>query len=144
MQTDTNCTTRPYFRARFTWGVDGSILWLKDAGSDCRSLTNDMANCLVEIFRYLPHDTSLTDYHIIYLDSDGQWDGVAITNLGKINLDQKLLDGYTRSGRPYQVELSIRFFPISLPAYDEAVRSIVGNRMYTHFEIPTPKSHNLN
>lgn len=144
MQTKTNSRNRPHFRAQFTWGIHGSILWLKDTGEDCRSLTNDMENSLVEISRYLPRDANLLDYHIIYQDSDGHWDGVAITNLGSINLDQKLLGGYSRAGKSYRVALQICFFPIQQPTYAEAVASIVSNRMYAHFKIPTPKNHNLN
>lgn len=145
MTTSTNSSTRPDFRAKFTWGVDGSVLWLKDEGIECRSLTNDIENCLVELTAYLPCNSKLSDYHIIYRDSEGEWDAIAITEMGDVSLDLRLLQDYNKRGVAYYVQrLKFRFFPISLETYDEAVSSIVTNRMYKHFNIPFPQFHNLN
>ena len=102
--TNTNDPRRPGFRARFTWGIDGSVLWLKDQGVDCRSLTNDLENCLVELSEYLPVGTPLTDYHIIYRDSEGTWDAIAITALGDLSHGRKQLQSYNRRNVAYGVQ----------------------------------------
>jgi hypothetical protein len=67
--------------AQYSWGIDGLVLWIKDTGKDCRSVTNDMENVLSEIQADLPEGKLLTDYKIMYLDSLAVWDGVAITRL---------------------------------------------------------------
>ena len=145
MMTNTNSNTRPGFRAKFTWGVEGSILWLKDEGTECRSLTNDLENCLVEVSAQLPTGTSLTDYHIIYRDSEGDWDAIAITELKNVAEDRKLLLDYNTRGRDYCVRgLRFKFFPIQQTKYSEAVNSVVSGKMYRHFNLPIPRIHNLN
>ena len=143
--TNTNDPRRPGFRARFTWGIDGSILWLKDEGTDCRSLTNDIENCLVELSGDLPAEAQLTSYHIIYRDSEGTWDAIAITELGDIGPERERLRSCNQRNVAYGVQhLKFRFFPISQESYDEAVTSVVRNRMYRHFHLPFPQNHNLN
>lgn len=143
--TDTNYPGRPEFRARFTWGLDGSILWLKDEGTECRSLTNDLQNCLVELSGDLPAGTRLTHYHIIYRDSEGTWDAIAITELGDVGPERERLRSCNQRNVAYGVQhLKFRFFPISQESYDEAVTSVVRNRMYRHFHLPLPQHHSLN
>lgn len=121
-------------RAEYTWGCDGQILWLKDQGTDCRSLTNDIENCLIEIAGQL--DKSLTDYRIIYRDSEKEWDGVVITSIGdKKGLETAIdwLKYNKERGRPYYSEfLQIDFFPVRELEYEKAKESILANERYKH------------
>ncbi len=143
--TNTNDPRRPDFRARFTWGIDGSILWLKDEGTECRSLTNDLENCLVELSGDLPAGTQLTHYHIIYRDSEGTWDAIAITALGDVVPERERLQALNKRRVAYEVQhLKFRLFPINQESYEAAVTSVVRNRMYRHFHLPLPQHHNLN
>lgn len=145
MEKHTNSHGRPGFRARFSWGIDGSVLWLKDEGVECRSLTNDIENCLLEVAEQLPDGFKLSDYHIIYRDSEGGWDAIAITALGDVGADLRLLRDYNHRGMTYCARtIRFKFFPITQDNYDEAVSSIVSNRAYRHFKLPVPQSHNLN
>lgn len=111
-------------RAEYTWGTDGKILWLKDQGTDCRSLTNDIENCLIEIAGQL--DKPLTDYRIIYRDSEKEWDGVVITSIDWLKYNKE-------RGRPYYSEfLQIEFFPVRELEYEKAKESILANDRYKH------------
>ena len=143
--TQTNDNSRPGFRAKFTWGIDGSVLWLKDQGDECRSLTNDIENCLVELTPQLPTGSQLDDYHIIYRDSEGKWDAIVVTKLGNLSSDLHCLR--SRSNRNVSncpVNLKIRFYHIGLTAYDQAVQQLLADRMYRHANTSSILGHNLN
>ena len=112
---------------------------------ECRSLTNDLENCLVEISAQLQTGTSLTDYHIIYRDSNQKWDGIAITELGNTETERYMLMARNMQGLQWRVQgFRIKFLPIQLPTYEGAVSSIVSGRMYRHFNLPVPRTHSLN
>lgn len=123
-------------RAQYSWGTDGEILWLKDHGIECRSLTNDLENCLTEIAGQIKKP--LTGYKIIYRDSMGEWDGIVITEMGdKRDLEVALdwLDFSKEKGRPYWTDyLKINFFPIMKKKYQEAKEFILSNKRYAHAE----------
>lgn len=133
MESTTNSSSRPGHRARFTWGVDGLVLWLRDEGVECRSLTNDIENCLLEIADRLPAGAYLNNYHILYRDSEGTWDGLALTKLTGVEPEAKLLEEYNRRGRQYCVQgIQIRFVPIQLASYEAAVSQILTDSSYRH------------
>ena len=141
----TSDNSRPGFRARFTWGIDGSILWLKDQKGDHRSLTNDIENSLVELTPYLPEDSKLTDYHIIYRDSFGAWDAIVITKLAAIEQDFEQLQRRNQFGQQFLCpNLKVKFFPICLTNYGQAVTSIVSNLTYRHSNTAYNLTHKLN
>ena len=76
-------------QAAYSWTILGNVLSLEDRGSRIRkALTNDIENCLVEIDAQLPAGGQLTDYRIIYRDSEDVWDAVSIIELGDLHLDQ--------------------------------------------------------
>lgn len=111
-------------RAEYTWGIDGNILWLKDKGKDCRSLTNDLENCLAEIQG--EHDKPINAYKIIYKDSEGEWDGVDIT---RFDLEAVLRDAlWLESGRApgYNAQgLDIDFCYIGEKEYQKARQKVL-------------------
>lgn len=119
-------------RAEYTWGIDGQVLWLKDHGTTCRSLTNDLENCLLEITPDLPNGKTLTDYRIIYRDSEREWDGIRIVSLGDITLDLEWLKYQTERGQPYWSKIKIDFFPICEKDYTAAREAILNNERYQH------------
>ena len=125
-------------RAQYTWGIDGEILWLKDHGTECRSLSNDLENCLVEVAGQFPEGKKLTDFKIIYRDSEKEWDGICITQIGddlglKISIDW--LKYSAERGRPYWTDyVKINFFPIREMSYESAKQSILANERYKHFD----------
>lgn len=120
-------------RARYTWGIDGNILWLEDKGTECRSLTNDIENCLVEIYMQLPEGKKLTDYKIIYRDSDREWDGIEITEIGDLQSDFEWLKYREERGQPYwSIQIQIDFFPVREKEYHVAKNSILRNERYSH------------
>jgi len=88
-------------RAKYSWGISGNVIWLKDELAT-KSLTNDIENCLEEISKQLPKGKHLSDYSIIYRDSDGQWDGVDVVDYSNISVvfyhiglrDQKQAETY--------------------------------------------------
>lgn len=68
-------------RAQFSYGFQGEFLWITDDGG-LKSVTNDMENILADIVR--ENKIYLCNYYIIYQDSQGIWDGVRISQSGKI------------------------------------------------------------
>lgn len=106
-------------RAEYTWGIDGNILWLKDNGTHGRSLTNDLENCLAEIQAEI--DQPLNAYHIIYRDSEGDWDGVTFT---KFDVKAILLDAiWLESGKApgyFAQGVHIDFYYIGEKSYEAA------------------------
>jgi hypothetical protein len=120
-------------RAKYVWGTDGEILWLKDQGDFGRSLTNDLENCLVEIQAELPEGKHLTDYRIMYRDSQKEWDAVQITHVGDLDLDLKWLQYSDQRGRSYWSQhLQISFYPLRELAYDFAKNRLQNAKHYQH------------
>lgn len=106
-------------QANYSWGIDDTILWLKDNGGPGRSLTNDMENALARIQAEL--DKPINAFTIIYLDSDGCWDGVRLTkfDLKMVLVDvQWLLDG--RYPHYWSQGLDIDFVYIGEKTYEAA------------------------
>jgi len=111
--------------AEFTWGIDANILWLKDNGGPGRSLTNDMENALVRIQAELDQ-TPINAYTIVYMDSDGVWDGVRLTrfNLKAVFLDyQWLSDG--RYPNYFSQGLEVDFYWIGEASYQAAKAKVL-------------------
>lgn len=113
-------------RAQYTWGIDGQILWIKDADSQGRSLTNDLENCLAEIQAQI--DTPLDAYKIIYKDSDGIWDGIRLT---AFKLSSVLIDAQWLSDRRYPhyfaKGLDIDFYFIGEKSYEAAKKKVMSD-----------------
>jgi hypothetical protein len=120
-------------RADYTWGIDGKILWLKDHGTECRSLTNDIENCLVEISEHLPEGKELVNYRIIYRDSEGEWDGICILNDSTLSNDVTWLKYRTERNQPYYSHIEISFFPVQETSYELAKEAILANERYKHY-----------
>jgi hypothetical protein len=105
-------------RAEYSWGIDGKILWLKDNGQHCRSLTNDLENCLVEIQSQI--DNLLIDYTIVYKDSDDGWDGVQITKFDKDKINRVDAEWVKAKGGQYHPQfLGIDFYFIGAKSFSE-------------------------
>lgn len=113
-------------RAEYTWGFDGNILWLKDHGKTCRSLTNDLENCLAEIQAEI--DQPINAYKIIYRDSEGDWDGVT---LQEFNLEAVLRDAlWLESGQApsyFAQGLHIDFYYIGEKTYEAAKQKAIAH-----------------
>lgn len=109
-------------RALYTWGTDDNLLWLVEQPSQGRSLTNDIENCLVEIQCNL--ENPLTDFTIIYQDSDGEWDGVKIIEFNRDNvvkIDAAWLSRKAHYGAQY---IRIDFYFIGGKTLDECKRNL--------------------
>ena len=114
-------------RAAYSWTILGNVLSLEDRGGRIsKTLTNDIENCLVEIDAQLPVGAQLTDYRIIYRDSEGVWDAVIIIELGDLHLDRAWLA--RRGGSYYSMNLKVKFFPLQQRTYQKAAMAIVGDR----------------
>lgn len=108
--------------SNYSWGIDGNILWLKDNGGPGRSLTNDMENALAEIQGQI--ENPLTEYRIIYKDSDGAWDGVTIK---RFNMKAVLADyQWLQSGKSHYFAngLDVDFYYIGAKTYEQAKQNI--------------------
>jgi hypothetical protein len=81
-------------RADYTYKIDGYSLAIEDLNLGNMSVTNDIENVLATIAK--KENLSLSDYQIMYCDSEGIWDGVDYDN-GKVS-----------------------FFPISENEYEKA------------------------
>jgi hypothetical protein len=64
-------------RAQFNFDIDGDILAIEDLGG-MKSVTNDIENILSDIAKYSL--VNLSEYRIIYKDSQGVWDGITLKN----------------------------------------------------------------
>ncbi len=110
--------------AQYSWGTDGGIIWVKDTNQDHRSVTNDAENVLTEIAGQL--DGLLTDYLVMYRDSEGIWDEMEIVRIGtRENLEVALtwLDHRRNTGRDYWSDyVDINFRSLNEKTY-EAARS---------------------
>jgi len=107
-------------RTEYSWGTDGKILWLKDNGTHCRSLTNDMENCLVEIQVKLGDKDSIINYIIVYKDSEGEWDGIQISKFNKekvIQVDAAWVEA--KQGAYHPLYLEIDFYFIGAKSFNE-------------------------
>jgi len=111
-------------RAEFSWGIDGKNLWIKDNGTTCRSLTNDMENALVLIQIELGNQ-SIAYYDIVYKDSDGFWDGVKII---RFDMKQVLADAQFLTDSRYKNYMSfgieIDFYYIGEKTYEAAKQKV--------------------
>jgi hypothetical protein len=113
-------------RADYSWGIDGNLLWLKDQSISGRSLTNDMEVCLCEIQAALGTNRPITDYSIVYKDSEGVWDGVRLTrfDLAKvINVDAKWVE--VRGGHYMPAFLEIDFYHIGAKSFEVAKTKVL-------------------
>lgn len=115
-------------RAEYSWGTDRSVLWLKDEGAECRSLTNDLNNSLVEIAGELPPERKLTDYRIIYRDSEGTWDGVSVTKMGDLEFDRHWLK--KKGGSFHSMNLQTEIFSLNKQDYQQAREAILASKHY--------------
>ena len=87
------------------------------------SLTNDLPNCLLEISGMLPTGKVLTDYFIIYSDSEENWDAARIIALDNdLQADREELSLRNRLGRPTFTtrKIQLAFQPISTTDYEKA------------------------
>ena len=120
-------------RAQYTWGTDGPVLWLEDHGINCRSLTNDIENCLVEIQAQLGANNLLTNYFIIYRDSEMEWDALEITEFGDWELDHQWLESSKKTGRPYWSHgIKINFKYLESTTFELAKAEIQEMANYSH------------
>lgn len=108
--------------AKYSWGIDGRIIWIKDENQDHRSVTNDAENVLTEIAGEL--DGELTDYLVMYQDSEGIWDEIEIVSVGsRENLEVALawLDHRRNTGRDYWSDyVDINFRSLNEKTYEVA------------------------
>ncbi|WP_181307960.1 hypothetical protein [Rufibacter sp. XAAS-G3-1] len=81
----------------FDYSFNGDILTIRDLDKGNKSVTNNIDNILAYINQFIP----VSDYLVMYLDSSGIWDGVAVQEI---------------SG-----SFSCRFFPLNEKDYDKAV-----------------------
>ena len=113
----------PSWRANYTWGLYEEFIWIVDEGEDCISLTNDLPNCLLEISGMLPTRKVLTDYFIIYSDSEKNWDAARIIILeNDLQADQEELSLRNKLGRPTFAtsKIQLAFQPIGTTDYEKA------------------------
>lgn len=61
-------------KANYTYQVDGDILFIEDNGGIAPSVTNAIESVLTDIEEELK--TSISNYKVIYRDSEGTIDGV--------------------------------------------------------------------
>lgn len=61
-------------KSDYTWKVSQDVLHIEDLNSGGRTVTNDIENVVNEIYQVIGE--KIKDYHIIYRDSEGMWDGV--------------------------------------------------------------------
>lgn len=119
-------------RAQYSWGIDGNVLWLKDDGTECRSLTNDLENCLTEIAGELKGGKTLLDYRIIYRDSTSIWDAVRVTELKGVT-DLVAALSMLKGIRPYWTPYcKISFYPVREVDYTAAREKILADNKYSH------------
>lgn len=112
-------------RAEYTWGIDGNILWLKDIGQHCRSLTNDMENAMAEIQGQI--EQPINAFTIIYKDSEGTWDGITITRFDlKAVLNDALWIESGQSPHYYASGLDIDFYYIGEQTFEAAKGKVAG------------------
>jgi hypothetical protein len=98
--------------AKYDYGFDNRILWIEDLGG-MKSVTNDMENVLNTIASNHGID-SLTDYKIMYKDSQGIWDGVS--------LEEK---PHTLFGRQVKEIINLSFFPITEREFTKAKEKLI-------------------
>ena len=117
-------------RAEYSWGIDKTVLWLRDEGTESRSLTNDLNNCLVEIAGELPPERKLTDYRIVYRDSEGTWDGVSVTKMGDLEFDRQWVE--KKGGSFHSMNLQTEIFSLNKQDYQQAREAILASDHYWH------------
>lgn len=121
-------------RAKYSWAIlEDDILALTDDGTECRSLTNDLENCLAEVAGELPEGKKLTDYRIMYRDSTHVWDAISITKLDDWRNDLGLLKQYGRQGRDYGcTSIRVDFIPLGRKDMQDARKALAEHATYKH------------
>lgn len=113
--------------ALYTWGIDGRVIWIKDPNEDHRSVTNDAENVLTEIAGEL--DRPLTDYLVMYRDSEGIWDQIVIKSIGSLReLEAALgwLENRRKTGRDYWSRyVDIDFYSLNEKDYQAAMTKLL-------------------
>lgn len=63
-------------RAIYTYSIEGRVVCIVDAGLGCSTtVTNDIENVILEIFKKESTIQEIDDYIWIYMDSEGRIDG---------------------------------------------------------------------
>lgn len=117
--------------AVYSWGTDGPVLWIKDLGTDHRSVTNDAENVLTEIAIELHPEKHLTDFLIMYKDSEGIWDELRIEKIGTTKELENAglwLESRKLNGRPYGSSyVDFEFKWIGEESYEKAKIKLISN-----------------
>lgn len=122
-------------RAKYSWDIDNDFLKITDE-NEGKSLTNDIENCLTEIFENLT-DKVLTDYKILYCDSEGCWDAIEILNDLTVHEDMHYLKIENSRGRNYQSRLKVSFVYIGESDYEKAkikLQNLIQKGLYNHYQ----------
>ncbi|MDX2248242.1 MAG: DUF6011 domain-containing protein [Bacteroidia bacterium] len=108
-------------RAKYTWGIDEDILWLKESPDNLgRSLTNDIENCLLELTHELPDQ--LHKFTIIYRDSNDTWDMLRFFYKA-YDMDRALewLKYDTDQGKPHFTQaIEVDFISLNTKEFEQA------------------------
>lgn len=68
-------------KANYSWCITGKFICITDLGGICPSVTNMAESVINEIDKQLLLlDSSIEDYRVIYMNSDGQVDGLRTKN----------------------------------------------------------------